>query len=108
MEFRILGPLEVRDGERILALGGNRRRAVLGLLLFDANRVVSVDRLVDGVWGDSPPASAHASLQNHLFRLRQELGDRLVTRPPGYVLRVADGELDLSAGSRTESGFVGS
>jgi DNA-binding SARP family transcriptional activator/tetratricopeptide (TPR) repeat protein len=95
VEFRILGPLEVRDGERILPLGGNRRRAVLGLLLLDANRVVSVDRLVDGVWGDSPPASAHASLQNHLFRLRQELGDRLVTRPPGYLIRVGPDELDL-------------
>jgi DNA-binding SARP family transcriptional activator len=95
VEFRILGPLEVRDGERVLPLGGARRRAVLALLLLDANRVVSVDRLVDGVWGDAPPSSALASLQNHLGRLRQELGERLVTRPPGYVLRVADGELDL-------------
>ena len=95
MEFRILGPLEVRDGERVLSLGGARRRAVLALLLLDANRVVSVDRLVDGVWGDSPPPSAQASLQNQLGRLRQEVGDRLVTRPPGYLLRVDEGELDL-------------
>ena len=95
MEFRILGPLEVRDGERVLPLGGARRRAVLALLLLDANHVVSVDRLVDGVWGDTPPSSALASLQNHLARLRQELGERLVTQSPGYVLRVADGELDL-------------
>ena len=97
MEFRILGPLEVRDGERVVPLGGARRRAVLGLLLLEANRVVPVDRLVDGVWGDDPPASAQASLQNHLVRLRRELGDRLVTRPPGYLLRVAPGELDLDA-----------
>ena len=68
---------------------------MLGLLLLEANRVVPVDRLVDGVWGDDPPASAQASLQNHLVRLRRELGDRLVTRPPGYLLRVAPGELDL-------------
>jgi DNA-binding SARP family transcriptional activator/tetratricopeptide (TPR) repeat protein len=95
VEFRILGPLEVRDGERVLPLGGARRRAVLALLLLDANRVVSVDRLVDGVWGDAPPPSALASLRNHLGRLRQELGDRLITRPPGYLLRVAEGELDL-------------
>jgi DNA-binding SARP family transcriptional activator/tetratricopeptide (TPR) repeat protein len=95
VEFRILGPLEVRDGDRILPLGGTRRRAVLGLLLLDANRVVPVDRLVDGVWGDSPPASAHASLQNQLARLRQELGDRIKTRAPGYLVRVAPGELDL-------------
>ena len=95
MEFRILGPLEVRDGDRIVPLGGARRRAVLGLLLLEANRVVAVDRLVDGVWGDAPPASAHASLQNQLARLRQELGDRIVTRAPGYLVRVAPGELDL-------------
>ena len=95
MEFRILGPLEVRDGERVLALGGARRRAVLGLLLLDANRVVSVDGLVDGVWGDAPPASAHASLQNHVSRLRDVLGDRLETRAPGYLLRVGPDELDL-------------
>jgi DNA-binding SARP family transcriptional activator len=95
VEFRILGPLEVRDGERVLPLGGARRRAVLALLLLDANRVVSVDRLVDGVWGDSPPPSAQPSLHNQLGRLRQELGERLVTRPPGYLLRVDGGELDL-------------
>lgn len=95
LEFGILGPLEVRDGERVVPLGGLRRRAVLGLLLLEANRVVSVDRLVDGVWGNDPPASAQASLQNHLFRLRRELDERLVTRPPGYLLRVAPGELDL-------------
>jgi DNA-binding SARP family transcriptional activator len=95
VEFRILGPLEVREGERVVPLGGARRRAVLALLLLDANRVVSVERLVDGVWGDSPPASALASLQNHLGRLRQQLGERLVTRSPGYELRVGDGELDL-------------
>jgi DNA-binding SARP family transcriptional activator/tetratricopeptide (TPR) repeat protein len=95
VEFRILGPLEVRDGERVLPLGGARRRAVLALLVLDANRVVSVDRLVDGVWGDAPPSSVLASLQNHLGRLRQELGERLITQPPGYLLRIAEGELDL-------------
>jgi DNA-binding SARP family transcriptional activator/tetratricopeptide (TPR) repeat protein len=97
IEFRILGPLEVRAGERVVAVGGVRRRAVLALLVLEANRVVPVDRLVDGVWGDDPPASAHASLQNHLVRLRRELGSRLVTRPPGYLLRIAPGELDLDA-----------
>ncbi len=100
MEFRILGPLEVREGERILPLGGARRRAVLALLLLDANRVVSVERLVDGVWGDTPPPSALASLQNHLGRLRRQLGERLVTRSPGYELRVGDGELDLDRFAR--------
>ena len=96
MEFRILGPLEVREGERILPLGGAKRRAVLALLLLDANRVVSIDRLVDGVWGDTPPSTALASLRNHLARLRHELGERLARRSPGYVLRVGESELDLA------------
>ena len=95
LEFRILGPLEVREGERVVPLGGTRRRAVLGLLLLEANRVVPVDRLIEGVWGDDAPASAQAPLQSHLARLRRELGDRLVTSPLGYVLHVAPDELDL-------------
>ena len=69
IEFGILGSLEVRAAGRTVPLGGTRRRAVLALLLLEANRVVAVDRLVDGVWGDDPPASAQASLQNHLVRL---------------------------------------
>ena len=95
MEFRVLGPLEILDGERRLPLGGAKRRAVASLLLLDANQVVSTERLVDGVWGDDPPASAVGSLQNHVLRLRRELGDRLVTRAPGYLLRAEPGELDL-------------
>src|SRR5262245_26486114 len=95
MEFRVLGPLEILDGERRLQLGGSKRRAVAALLLLDANQVVSTERLVDGVWGDDPPATATGSLQNHVLRLRRELGDRLVTRAPGYLLRVEPGELDL-------------
>jgi DNA-binding SARP family transcriptional activator len=95
VEFRILGPLEVLDGERRLPLGGAKRRAVLALLLLDANQVVSTERLIDGVWGDEPPAGALASLQNHVLRLRRELGERIVTRAPGYLLRVERDELDL-------------
>ena len=95
MEFRVLGPLEIADGERRLALGGTKRRAVAALLLLDANRVVPVERLVDGVWGDDPPATSVGSLQNHVLRLRRELGDRLVTRAPGYLIRAEPGELDL-------------
>ena len=95
VEFRILGPLEVLDGEKRLPLGGAKRRAVLALLLLDANRVVSLGRLVDGVWDDEPPAGAQASLQNHVLRLRRELGERIVTRAPGYLLRVEPDELDL-------------
>ena len=95
MEFRILGPLEVLDGERRVPLGGAKRRAVLALLLLDANQVVSTERLIDGVWGDEPPAGALASLQNHVLRLRRELGERIATRAPGYLVRVERDELDL-------------
>ncbi len=97
MEFRLLGPLEVAgdDGAEV-ALGGPRPRAVLALLLLSANEAVSVDRLIDGVWGESPPASAAGALQVHVHSLRKTLGtDRIVTRAPGYLVRVEPGELDV-------------
>ncbi len=97
MEFRLLGPLEVRgdDGMRI-ALGGKRPRSLLALLLLHPNEAVSTDRLIDGIWGESPPASALGALQVHVHALRKVLGaDRIVTRPPGYLVRVGQGELDV-------------
>ena len=100
MEFRILGPLEARDGERVLSLGGAKRRAVLARLLLDANRAVPFDALVEAVWGDQPPAAVRASLRNHAARLRRELGDRLVTHGDGYLLRVGPDELDLERFAR--------
>jgi DNA-binding SARP family transcriptional activator/tetratricopeptide (TPR) repeat protein len=95
VEFRLLGPLEVLDGDRVLPIGGKKRRAVLALLLLAANRVVPTARLIDEVWGESPPRAAPSSLQNHVSRLRAVLGGRLETRPSGYLLRVAPDELDL-------------
>jgi DNA-binding SARP family transcriptional activator len=93
MDFRILGPLDVRDGDRQLALGGTRQRALLGLLLVHANEVVSSDRLVDELWGEAEGSKA---LQVAVSRLRKAIGpDVVVTRPPGYELRVEPGELDL-------------
>jgi predicted ATPase/DNA-binding SARP family transcriptional activator len=96
VEFRVLGPLEVvADDGAPVPLGGPRRRSLLALLLIDANGVVPVDRLVDGIWGEDPPATAHGALQVHVHALRKALGaDRIVTRPPGYVLRVDEEELD--------------
>lgn len=96
MEFRILGPLEVADDGRLLALGGTKQRALLALLLLRANEVVSQDRLIDELWGESPPESGKTALQVHVSQLRKALGpDLIVTRPPGYVIQVGDGELDL-------------
>jgi predicted ATPase/DNA-binding SARP family transcriptional activator len=97
VEFRLLGPLEaLADDGAPVALGGRRPRAVLALLLLHANEVVSIDRLIDGVWGESPPAKAAGSLQVHVHALRKALGgDRIVTRAPGYVVRVEPDELDV-------------
>ena len=76
MEFRLLGPLEVVEHGRVLELGGARQRALLAVLLLHANEVVSVDRLIDELWGRTPPATAAKSLQVYVSRLRKELGRR--------------------------------
>ena len=100
MEFQILGPLQVLDEGRPLPLGGAKQRSTLAILLLGRNRVVARDRLIEGLWGASPPPTAGATLDTYLSRLRRLLpgeGDaaRLVTEPPGYRLRVEAGELDL-------------
>lgn len=96
MLFRILGSLEAVDGGHEISLGGGRQRAVLGLLLLDRNRAVAADRLIDELWGERPPRTAANLVQVYVSRLRKALGkERLVTSGPGYVLRVAEGELDL-------------
>jgi DNA-binding SARP family transcriptional activator len=95
-EFRILGPLEVEGDDGPLALGGQKQRAVLALLLLDAGCVVSTDRLIDALWGESPPRTAVTSLQNFVVQLRKTLGaETLLTRPPGYALRVESDRIDL-------------
>jgi DNA-binding SARP family transcriptional activator len=95
-DFRLLGPLEaVEDGEP-LALPVGKPRALLARLLLDAGRVVAVEALVDGLWGDHPPASANKLLQVYVSQLRKVLGrDAIETRRPGYLVR-GDGRLDLT------------
>ena len=96
MEFRILGPLEVSAGEPV-AIHGRKQRALLTVLLLHANKVVSTDRRVNDLWGEKPPPTATASLQNAVSALRKTLGDDvLLTRPPGYVLSVDPAQLDLA------------
>jgi len=96
LEFRILGPLEVADEGQLLQLSGQKQRALLALLLLDVNRVVSTDRIVDALWGEQPPRTATTSLQNFVSQLRKLLGsEALVTKPPGYQLRIAPEQLDL-------------
>ena len=96
LEFRVLGPLEVRAGGSVLQLGGTRQRAVLALLLTHANEIVSSDRLIDGLWAGELPASATNTLQGYISHLRKALGEDVIeTRAPGYGIRVGPGELDL-------------
>ncbi|MFI8926860.1 BTAD domain-containing putative transcriptional regulator [Streptomyces sp. NPDC053474] len=98
LRFGLLGVPAVYDaaGEP-RPLRGPKARALLTALLLAPGRVVSADALTQALWGDVPPASARASLQNHVTRLRRLLDDpaRLHAVPPGYRLRVADGELDV-------------
>jgi class 3 adenylate cyclase/DNA-binding SARP family transcriptional activator/WD40 repeat protein/energy-coupling factor transporter ATP-binding protein EcfA2 len=94
--FRVLGPFEVLVGGRAAALGGARQRLVLAGLVANANAVVSNDRLVDMVWGEEPPDTALTTVQKYVHRLRGVLGERILTRAPGYVLRIDDGESDVS------------
>jgi DNA-binding SARP family transcriptional activator len=96
MEFRILGPLEVWCDGAALALGGPKPRALVAVLALHANEVVAADRLIDEVWREEVPEGAAAALRLNVSRLRKALPpDVLVTRPPGYLLRVGPGELDL-------------
>jgi DNA-binding SARP family transcriptional activator/pimeloyl-ACP methyl ester carboxylesterase len=100
VEFGLLGPLEVwRDG-RPIHIGGPKRRALMAALLCQANRVVSTDWLIEAVWGETPPVSATAQLHAMVSELRRNLAsgddpDPIVTRAPGYLIRVEPGALDV-------------
>jgi DNA-binding SARP family transcriptional activator len=97
LEFRILGPLEVLEEDRPIPLGGAQQRALLAILLTRPNEVVSRDRLIDELWGETPPRTALNTLQYYVSQLRKLLGaDRIVTQPPGYAIRVEPDELDLA------------
>jgi peptide/nickel transport system substrate-binding protein len=97
MQFGLLGPLEVTvDGEAV-PLGGHRQRAVLAVLLVNANQRVSISRLIDEAWSGRPPAGATQSLQSYVSRLRGLLGDgaAIVTKPDGYLLSVDPSCIDV-------------
>jgi DNA-binding SARP family transcriptional activator/pimeloyl-ACP methyl ester carboxylesterase len=96
MDFRILGPLEVRDGDREVRLRGGKERALLALLLVNVNRTLALDRIVDGLWGEDVPETAHKMVQVYVSHLRKVLpSETLHTRPPGYVLVIEQEQLDL-------------
>jgi DNA-binding SARP family transcriptional activator len=97
VEFRVLGPLAVVEDGRAIPLDRRRLRALLAYLLLHANEVISTDRLIDEVWGPTPPKTAGASLQNYVSRLRKAIGAELiVSQPAGYVLRVDPERFDLT------------
>ena len=105
MRFLVLGPLEVEADDGPVVLGGQKERLLLALLLTRPNQVVPVEALVVGLWGEHPPPTAAKTLQSHVVRLRRALeparargaaGEVLVTREPGYLLRVAPGALDAA------------
>jgi DNA-binding SARP family transcriptional activator/tetratricopeptide (TPR) repeat protein len=97
VEFRILGPLEVRDDGRVLDIGGPRDRRILAALLLDGNRVVPLHRLVEAAWDGRPPATAERQVRNRVAALRAQLtaaGAHIETEGHGYRLRIAPGKLD--------------
>ena len=102
MEFRLLGPLEVRDGQRPLRLGGQKPRTLLAVLALDAGRVVGTGRLAEAIWEQEPPATASTQIQGYVSALRKQFAeaepDRTViaTEPAGYRLDVRPGELDTA------------
>jgi DNA-binding SARP family transcriptional activator len=101
MDYRILGPLEVADGERIVPIGAGRPRALLVLLLLHPNQAVATDRLIDELWGETPPATAAKILQNTVSQLRRALGEgALVTEARGYALKLARGAVDVDVFER--------
>jgi DNA-binding SARP family transcriptional activator len=98
LDFRILGPLEVVDDDRPVRLGGPKQRAVLAILLLDVNRVVPIERLVDDLYREAPPASALTQIQAQISQLRRLFGGAdspIETRAPGYLIRLTPEQFDL-------------
>src|SRR3954463_5089323 len=100
MEFRILGPLEVVDGDRRIALGGRKRRALLSALLLHRGQVVSVDDLIDALWGLDVPKTAEHSIQVYVSELRKAIGSvggiGVAHRNPGYTLEATEQAIDAA------------
>jgi DNA-binding SARP family transcriptional activator len=102
IEFAILGPLDVRVDGKSVKLGGRGERALLGTLLLSAGEIVPLERIVDGVWGEAPPASARHLIQVYVSRLRRALEEPSVitTRPPGYAVELDGHTLDATTFER--------
>jgi DNA-binding SARP family transcriptional activator len=103
MRVRLLGPVSAETDGVPLRLGGRKQRAVFALLALQVNSPVALDRLVDELWRDEPPAQATLSLQSYISRLRRTISDaqpedqpapRILTRPPGWALMMPADQVD--------------
>jgi DNA-binding SARP family transcriptional activator/DNA-binding beta-propeller fold protein YncE len=104
VDFRILGPLEVADGHRAIPFDAPKQRTLLGVLLLHPDEVVSSERLIDELWGERPPTTAVKVVQNYVSQLRRAIGpEMIVTRPPGYLLRIDGHALDAKRFRRLTS-----
>ena len=96
MRYRVLGSVEVRSDGAEQELGAGRQRALLAFLLLHRNEFVGTERIIDALWEERPPATAAKVVQGYVSQLRKALGEGvLLTRPPGYVLAVPQGQLDV-------------
>jgi DNA-binding SARP family transcriptional activator/class 3 adenylate cyclase len=108
LDARILGPLEIWVDQTRLTFAGEKRGALLALLLLNANRVLSIEQLIDELWGEEPPGSGAKAVQVRVSQLRKMFADAgvgqvIVTRPPGYLIELAPDELDLNRFERLVS-----
>lgn len=96
LTFGLLGPVRIWSDDQPVPAGPPRQRAVLAALLLHPNRITPVDDIVDLLWADEPPRTARKNVQLHVWRLRQVVGDRLTSEPPGYRIAVSPDDLDAS------------
>ena len=95
MRVRVLGAIELVDGDgRARSIGSANQRTLLAVLLAHRGEVVTVDALVDALWGDDPPATGVATLRTYVSRLRTHLGGALASRSGGFAVDLAPGEVD--------------
>src|SRR5260370_31237912 len=102
MKFRVLGPLEVTRGDQALALGGAKQRALLAILLLEANHVVGLERLAELLWRDEAPPTSDHIIDVYISQLRPALEpggapyQTLLRDPSGYILAVSRGRFDAA------------
>jgi DNA-binding SARP family transcriptional activator len=94
VEVRLLGPLELIQDGRVKELKGPSERALLALLATEPGRVISPDRLIDALWGESLPANPGNALHLRISKLRRTVGEAVVTHPAGYRLDIDPEQVD--------------